>query len=275
MRDRRRSFEGRLTSLRLSPFWLLGLSGGGTSSWCLGFVGRRCTGAFLDTAPQRIHKVDNVCRLSPLGPLDRLAFLLLFEQVLQGVLIPVIEVAGVEVPFLGFHDVRGKIEHILGDLFIGNVVKIILFLSNLVRVPQRHAEQPLAARFKCNDVLARREYDLSDSDHTLFPDGFPDHGERLLTNLAVRGDVIRAVQIQFVDFVPWHELIDVDCALALDRDGLQLLGIDLDVLVLADFVPLDDVGRIDFVPGLRVNPTVFDAVASALVELMEADLLSL
>ena len=59
------------------------------------------------------------------------------------------------------------------------------------------------------------------------------------------------------------------------RDGFQLLGVDLDVLALADLVPLDDVGRLDLVPGLRVNPTEFDAVARALVELMEADLLAL
>ena len=58
------------------------------------------------------------------------------------------------------------------------------------------------------------------------------------------------------------------------RDGFQLLGVDLDVLALADLVPLDDVGRLDLVPGLRINLAVLDAVAGAFVELMEADLLS-
>ena len=96
-----------------------------------------------------------------------------------------------------------------------------------------------------------------------------------LTNFTVGGDVIRAIQVEFIDLVPGHELIDVDCALALDCDGFQFLGVDLDVLILADLVPLDDVGRLDLIPGLRINPAVLDAVARTLVELMEADLLSL
>jgi hypothetical protein len=124
-------------------------------------------------------------------------------------------------------------------------------------------------------VLARCEHDLADCDHTLLANGFPDHGKCLLSNLAVGGDIVRAVQIQFIDFVLWHELIDVDCPLALDGDRFQFLGVELDVLALADLVPLDDVGRLDLVPGLRINPTEFDAVAGALVELMEADLFAL
>jgi hypothetical protein len=51
--------------------------------------------------------------------------------------------------------------------------------------------------------------------------------------------------------------------------------IDLDVFALADFVALDDVARLDFVTRIRINLTVLDAIASVLVKLMEADLLSL
>jgi hypothetical protein len=42
----------------------------------------------------------------------------------------------------------------------------------------------------------------------------------------------------------------VDRALALNRDGFELLGIKFDIVALADFVALDDICRIDFVaPG--------------------------
>jgi hypothetical protein len=37
-----------------------------------------------------------------------------------------------------------------------------------------------------------------------------------------------------------HKLVDLDCALALDGDGLKLFRRDLDVLTFADFVALDD-----------------------------------
>jgi hypothetical protein len=99
------------------------------------------------------------------------------------------------VAFLGLYDVRGQVEHILRDLFLGDIVKVIRFLSNLVGIAQGDAEQALAARLQRDDVLARHEYDLTDSDHALFADGFPDHGERLLAKFPVRGGVIQAVQI--------------------------------------------------------------------------------
>jgi hypothetical protein len=47
------------------------------------------------------------------------------------------------------------------------------------------------------------------------------------------------------------------------------------VLAFADFVALDDIGRIHLVFGLRINPAVLDAIARLLVDLMKADLLSL
>ena len=40
---------------------------------------------------------------------------------------------------------------------------------------------------------------------------------------------MRVVQVEFVDLFSRDELIDVDDALALDRDRIQLLGLELDV----------------------------------------------
>src|ERR1700730_9059600 len=97
----------------------------------------------------------------------------------------------------------------------------------------------------------------------------------MLTDLSVRGNVIGIVQVQFVDLVLGHELVDVDRALALDRDGFKLLGIKLDVIALADLVAFNDVGGLDLIPVLGIDLAVHDAVPSLLVELMEADLLAL
>ena len=109
-------------------------------------------------------------------------------------------------------------------------------------------------------MLARREHHLADRDHALFADGFPDHGERLLTDLAIRRNVIGVVEVEFVYLVLRHELVDVDCALALDRDGFELFGIKLDVLALADLVALDDVGGLDLVAAFGIDLAVFDAM---------------
>src|SRR5262249_55892100 len=72
-----------------------------------------------------------------------------------------------------------------------------------------------------------------------------------------------------------HELVDLDGARALDGDGLELLGLELDILALADFVAFDDVGRVDILLGLRVHFAVFDAVAGVLIDLMKADFFAL
>jgi hypothetical protein len=42
-------------------------------------------------------------------------------------------------------------------------------------------------------------------------------------------------------FLARHELVDVDRALALDRDSFELLGIKLDVVALPYLVSLDDI----------------------------------
>ena len=119
----------------------------------------RCT-TCLNAPPKSLHKVHYVCRLGSLRPFDRLAFLLLLEQLLERILVLVFKFARLKVPRLRFHDMRAELEHILGDLLIGNVVEIIGFLPYLIRISQRDAEQSLAAGFKGNDVLARREHDL-------------------------------------------------------------------------------------------------------------------
>jgi len=48
-----------------------------------------------------------------------------------------------------------------------------------------------------------------------------------LAHVAIRNKVIRTVQVKLVDFFLRYELIDLDCALALNGDGLKLFGLDL------------------------------------------------
>ena len=90
--------------------------------------------------PKGIHEVHDVCRLGPLGALDGLAFLLLLEQLLQRILVLVFKLARFKVPRLRFHDMRGELEHILGNFLVGNVAEILFLLSYLVRISERYAE---------------------------------------------------------------------------------------------------------------------------------------
>jgi hypothetical protein len=83
------------------------------------------------------------------------------------------------------------------------------------------------------------------------------------------------LEIQFVDFFLGHELVYLNCPLALNRNRLKLFRLKLQVFALADFVALDDVGGLDFVARLGVHLPIFDAIARLLVDLMKADFLSL
>ena len=63
--------------------------------------------------------------------------------------------------------------------------------------------------------------------------------------------------------------------LLVDRDRLEFVRRDFDVVVLGDLVALDDIRLLDVIAGFGIDLFVADAVAGFLVELIEADLLAL
>ena len=58
-----------------------------------------------------------------------------------------------------------------------------------------------------------------------------------------------AVEVELVDFFARHELVDVDRAFALNRDGFELFRFDLEVLTLAHLIAFDDVGGLGNTPA--------------------------
>src|SRR5947209_2388822 len=54
--------------------------------------------------------------------------------------------------------------------------------------------------------------------------------------LVLGHDVIRPIEVAPVDLVHRHELLNVQRVGALHLDGFDLLGFDLDVLALGDFI---------------------------------------
>jgi hypothetical protein len=67
----------------------------------------------------------------------------------------------------------------------------------------------------------------------------------LLPDLAIWHDVIGSIEIELIDFLAKHKLVDVDGALTLDRDCFKLLRFDLQIFAFADLVALDDVSGLD------------------------------
>src|SRR6185436_10113667 len=120
-------------------------------------------------------------------------------------------------------------------------------------IPERDAHQPFATSFERYDVLPRGEDHLAKRHHPFFADGFTDHCEGLLTDFTIRHDVIGIVDIELVDFVLGHELVDLNDAPALDLNGFKLFRLDLNVFALRDLITLDDVVVLDLAARFRIH----------------------
>jgi hypothetical protein len=101
--------------------------------------------------------------------------------------------------------------------------------------------------------------------NALFADGLADDRKRLLADLAIRRDIVRIADVEFIDLRFGHKFIDVDRALALDCNGFELLGCELDVLALGDLVAFDDVALLDVVACLGIHLAVADALPVSLL----------
>src|SRR5262249_46616307 len=226
----------------------------------------------LHAAAQRIHETNHFRGFALFRYLDLFARLFLLQQFFQRLVI--LKLFGLEMPSLSFNDVRRQIRHVLRNLFIFDVVEIHVLLAHLIWISQRDAEKTLAARFERHDMLTRGEDHAGERHHAFLADRLADDRERLLADFAIRRDVVRAVEIELVDFFLRHEFVDLDRALALDGNRLKLFGLDLDVFALVHFVAFDDVGRVDLVSRLGIHLAVFDTIARLFIDLMEADLFS-
>lgn len=120
-------------------------------------------------------------------------------------------------------------------------------------------------------MFARGKDHAAERDHAFLLDSLADNGEGLNAHFAVRGDVVRIVEVELVDFLFRHELVDIYRAGTFDRRGLKFLERQLDLFALLDFILFDDVGLLDFVPGAFVHLAVADAVAGLTVQLMKVD----
>ena len=96
-----------------------------------------------------------------------------------------------------------------------------------------------------------------------------DDGEAFVGDLIVGGDdVIGLLEEARVDLVAADELDEVDRALALELDGVELVIVERDVFVLVDLEALDDVGGVDLADA-GGDLEVADALARGLVDLVQ------
>jgi hypothetical protein len=127
--------------------------------------------------------------------------------------------------------------------------------------------------FRVAFLLPTREHDPSNRDHVHFFNDLPDHDKRILSNLAIRGDVVGTKVIEFIDLLARNELLNLDSS----RSPAQLLRVlvgDLDVLSLPYLVSIYDLVGRHLTARAFIDLAIPDAVACFAIDLMEADFLA-
>ena len=223
-----------------------------TGCRCLLFVS-------IYACPKGLHQIDHARCRSCLGGLNLFTSLFLLEEVNEGILVAVFELCGIEVTGFGVDDVSSKIKHLLGQLQLGDVLKVRGLISNFIREAQRQAQQAAVLWFERDDVLAACEHDPAECHHVHFANGVTDNSKGILSDLTIRRDVVRRINITLVDLALWNELIDVDGPRAFNLNGLELLVLDNEILAFANLIASRNVLPRDDLAGLG-NPR---SVASA------------
>jgi hypothetical protein len=122
----------------------------------------------------------------------------------------------------------------------------------------RTEDHALIARLD-DDVLAGGEHHLAKRHHAFLADGVADDGKGLLPYVTIGKDEIGIAQVELVDVFLGDELFDFEDVLAVDGNGFELFGIELDILAITAWLA-KFVGRALFV----TNGTNFGVASSIL-----------
>src|SRR5208337_1412064 len=162
---------------------------------------------------------------------------------------------------LAVENVLGESEHVFRNLNIADTVEVGFFPPNLVREPERRAEQALSPWLEHDDALALGQNHPAQPDHALAAHRVADHRKRLQRDLVLRNQIVGAVDVALVDFGFWYEAIDVDRVAALDCYGVQLFVFDAQVKALIDLVAASLVSGFYGIARIFVDQLLAKAVA--------------
>src|SRR6516164_6696319 len=124
-------------------------------------------------------------------------------------------------------------------------------------------------RFKGDYVLAPCQHNPAERNHVQLRNGVANDGKSLLTNRAIRGNVVGRVDITLIDLIFWNELVNIDGARAFDLDGLYFLILNNHVLALCDLIAAHHVVPRDDLAGLRIDILLLQSVARFPVDPIE------
>src|SRR5262249_18860019 len=118
-------------------------------------------------------------------------------------------------------------------------------------------------------MLAPGQHHPTERDHVQLCNGVADDGESLLTNLVIRGNVVRRVDVTLIDLISGNELVDIDGARALDLNGLYFLILNDHVLALGYFIAAHRVVPRDDLASFGIDILLFQSIARLPVDPIE------
>src|SRR5262249_42809535 len=176
---------------RFLLLWTFGFTAARLGRWGLSF--RRSATLRFHAPAQRIHQIDDFCWRTLFRRFDLLSGLLFLQQLLERIFVLIFELLRLEVARFGLDDVRGQLQHVVWNFLVGDIVEMFILFANLIRIAQRNPEKALTARFECDDMLAGGEDNTPERHHAFLADRLTNNSEGLLTDFAIRSEVIRAV----------------------------------------------------------------------------------
>ena len=120
-------------------------------------------------------------------------------------------------------------------------------------------------------MLPACQHDPAECHHVHFADGVTDDRKGILSDLTIRRDVVRRIDIALVDLALRNELIDVDGSRAFNLNGLELLVLYNEILAFADLIPSRNVLPRDDLAGPGIHILLLQPVSGLPIDAIETD----
>src|SRR5438874_5955093 len=147
-------------------------------------------------------------------------------------------------------DDRTRDCHHLGIEVALNVAEF--WCPNIACSAQCEQRHPDTARLYHDHALAPAEGEPSDPDDSGLGHCRADHPERLDRDRTIGMEIIRAVEIDGIDIIRRHELLQIDHLRAFDIERLQLLGGEGDEFAAGVFVSIYDLTLVDLLASCGI-----------------------
>jgi hypothetical protein len=118
-------------------------------------------------------------------------------------------------------------------------------------------------------VLPAGQHDSTERDHVHFADRVPDDRKGILSDLTVRGDVVRRVDVAVIDLISRNKLINLDGPRAFNLHSIKFFIFNDEVLSFSNLIAARNVLSRDNLAGFRVNVLLLQSVSGLPVNTIE------